>query len=103
MTENNIIRDKSFYQPNIKYKLFRTFFTSQINYLKLGKYERYNHFPNEYLLTFKNYLAISYNKIKKKFDKHFNFLPDSYTLLEDEKFLKNKFENYNLKKEIYGF
>ena len=98
LKENNIIRDNSLYQPNIKYKLFRSFFTAQINYLKLGKYERYNHFPNEYLLTFKNYLAISYNKMKKKFGNHFNFLPESYTLLYDREFLKNKFEKYSYKK-----
>ena len=99
LNENNIINDKSFYQPNIKYKLFRSFYTAQVNYINLAKYERYNHFPNEYLLTFKDYLVISYNKMKKKFGAHFDFLPESYTLIEDKKFLKKKFNsNYKLKK-----
>ena len=100
LNENNIIKVNSFYQPNIKYKLFRSFYTAQVNYINLGKYERYNHFPNEYLLTFKDYLVISYNKMKKKFGiNNFDFLPESYTIKEDKTFLKNKFNsNYKLKK-----
>jgi len=42
--------------------------------------QKINHFPNSYLISRKDYMFINMMKIKQRFKKDFNFIPNSFLL-----------------------
>lgn len=47
---------------------------------KLKPYQRLNHFPGMYVLARKNHLGKHLNKMRKRFDKEYNFYPRTWML-----------------------
>jgi hypothetical protein len=68
-------------------------------YKKLGNNQKINHFPNSYQISRKDFLFINIMKIKNKFPKDFDFIPNSFLLPQDSGMLVQDFEKN--KKKIY--
>ena len=96
---NKIPAVRSNYGINLIYKRYYNTIPVQRILSTLPKFGRFNHFPREYLVNEKDLMYIYYKKLKNKFPKDFDFVPESFKLPDDKEEVDKKFKNYKKTKD----
>ena len=92
---NNFIRSYKRQDNNIIMEFAQASEREEI-YNKLTKYQKFDIFPLNKEITTKSLLYINYKKMKKKFPKDFDYLPETYMMPYDKDIINKKFKKYKL-------
>ena len=92
-TNGNILLIKNEDNCNLIWKLLHP---SKMRELirKLGKNQKFNHFPSTYQIGLKDNMYKHYKVYKRLFPKLYNFVPDTYILPADSEIFENIYKKY---------
>jgi len=95
MKYNNIIRTTLYDNTNIIWSLLSK--EKMENLIRdINKYQRYNHFPTTKQISRKDNLYMNYERMKKKFPKDYNYMPETYILPRDKEIFDKMIKDYKI-------